>query len=58
MFPWVCSSPRRDGVRGPEDGGGDGMEKLEGEGDGEFSSPLDGSLVDGLNSSSVVALAR
>ena len=51
-------SPKRDGVRGPEDGGEDGIEKFEGEGDGEFSGPLDSSLADGLTSSSAVALAR
>lgn len=45
-----------DGVRGPEEEGGDGME-VEG-GDDTLSVPLDGSLVDRLPVSSAVALAR
>ena len=62
-FLWVDSSPGRcilssDGVRGPEDEGGDGVEKLEGEGDDKLSIPLEGSLADRLPISSAAALAR
>ena len=57
------SSPGRyalssDGVRGPEDEGGDGVERFEREGDDKLSVPLDGSLVDGLAASSAAALTR
>lgn len=62
-FPWTRSSPGRDvlssdGVRGPEDEGGDGIEELEREGDGKLSSPPDGSPADRLPASSAAALAR
>lgn len=61
-FRRVTSSPGRcilssDGVRGPEEEGGDGVEKLE-EGDDKLSILLDGSLADRLPASSAAALAR
>jgi len=57
-FPWEGSSPgSNDGVRRPEDDGGDGTEKLE-RGDGELSGALNGSLAGWQTASSTAALVR
>ena len=55
--PWVSISPGR-WVREPDREDGDGIEKLEREGDGKLSAPLNGSLADGLPVSSAAALVR
>lgn len=57
-IPCMGSFLANDGVSGPEDEGGDGMEKFEREGDGESSGPFGGSLVEGLAASSTAALTR
>ena len=60
--PWVSSPGRctlnKEGVRGSEDEGGDGVEKVETGGDGKLSEPLDDSLAGGLTASSAAVLAR
>jgi len=56
---WDGPSPvSNDRVRGLEDRGGDGIEKLEREGEGELSGALNGSFAGGLTASSTTALAR
>ena len=57
-FPWDGSSRSNDGVRGPEDKGGDGTEKFVREGDGRLSGGHNGSFVGGVTASSTAALAR